>query len=72
MTASKDHVVSGLIEQETDTAITVRTVTEPVIVSKADLKDRQKLPQSLLPPGLLEGLPERKALELLKFLTSKQ
>jgi hypothetical protein len=26
----------------------------------------------LMPPGLLEALPERKVIELLKFLTSKQ
>jgi putative heme-binding domain-containing protein len=65
-------VVAGVVEQETDTAVTVRTVTDSVVVSKADLKDRQKLPSSLMPPGLLEALPERKTLELLKFLTSRK
>jgi len=41
-------------------------------VAKADIKDHQKLAQSLMPPGLLEALPEPKVIELLKFLTSKQ
>ncbi|MDZ4402859.1 PVC-type heme-binding CxxCH protein [Prosthecobacter sp.] len=72
LTKKDGSVVSGVIEQETDTAITARTVTESVIISKADLKDRQKLPVSIMPPGLLEALPERKALELLKFLLSKR
>lgn len=36
-----------------------------------EIKTRQKLAQSLMPPGLLEALPERKVIELLKFLTSK-
>ncbi|MBN8506175.1 MAG: hypothetical protein J0L58_17050, partial [Burkholderiales bacterium] len=56
----------------TGTAITARPVTDSVIISKGDLKDRQKMPVSLMPPGLLESLPERKALELLKYLLSKR
>ena len=48
------------------------SLTESVVVAKSDIKDHQKLAQSLMPPGLLEALPERKAIELLKFLTSKQ
>ena len=65
-------VLSGLLEQETSTALTLRTLTEPVIVAQADIKEHQKLAQSLMPPGLLEAMPERQAIELLKFLTSKQ
>ena len=42
-----------------------------VIIAKADIKTREKLAQSLMPPGLLEALPERQAIELLKFLMSK-
>ncbi|MFO1485376.1 MAG: PVC-type heme-binding CxxCH protein [Verrucomicrobiaceae bacterium] len=72
LTKKDGSVVSGVIEQETDTAITVRTVTESVVISKSDLKDRQKTPVSLMPPGLLEALPERKALEMLKYLLSKR
>lgn len=72
LTKKEGTVISGVIEQETDTAITARTVTDSVIISKADLKSRQKLPVSLMPPGLLEAMPERKALELLKYLLSKR
>lgn len=72
LTKKDGSVVSGVIEQETDTAITARTVTESVVISKSDLQDRQKLPVSIMPPGLLEALPERKALELLKFLLSNR
>ncbi len=72
LTKKDGSVISGVIEQETDTAITARTVTDSVIISKVDLKDRQKLPVSLMPPGLLESMPERKALELLKYLLGKR
>jgi len=72
LTKKDGSVISGVIEQETDTAITARTVTESLIISKADLKDHQKMPVSLMPPSLLESMPERKALELLKYLLSKR
>lgn len=72
LTRRDGTVQSGVIEKETDTAITLRTVAEAVTIPKAELKDRQKLAQSIMPPGLLEALPERKRLELLKFLLSKQ
>ena len=72
LTKKDGSVISGVIEQETATSITARTVTESLIISKADLKDRQKMPVSLMPPGLLESMPERKSLELLKYLLSKR
>ncbi|MBI4622945.1 MAG: DUF1080 domain-containing protein [Verrucomicrobia bacterium] len=65
-------VVSGMIERETDTVLVVRTVTETVNVPKSQLKDRQVLPQSLMPPGLLEAISEREALELLKYLLDRR
>lgn len=65
-------VVSGLLDQESDTSITLRTVTETTTIPKSDVVTHVKRPESLMPAGLLEGLPERQALELLKYLTSKQ
>jgi putative heme-binding domain-containing protein len=64
-------VISGMIEKETDTVLVVRTATETLNVPKADIKERQATPQSMMPPGLLEALPEREAMELLKFLTTE-
>lgn len=72
MIAKRDgSVLSGIMEQETDTALTVRTIIESVIIPKSDIKERQKLAQSLMPPGVLEALSERQTIELLKFLTNK-
>ncbi|HEV7402528.1 MAG TPA: PVC-type heme-binding CxxCH protein [Chthoniobacteraceae bacterium] len=72
ITKKDGSVVSGLLEKETPTTITLRTVTEPVNIATGDVKMHEKLAQSLMPPGLLEALPEPKVLELLKFLLSKQ
>ncbi len=64
-------VVAGAMAGETDTTVQVRTLTESVAVQKSEIKSRDKLQQSFMPPGLLEALSEREALELLKFLTSQ-
>jgi hypothetical protein len=46
-------------------------MTETVTIPKTEIKAREVTPQSLMPPGLLEALPEREAVELLKFLTTE-
>jgi putative heme-binding domain-containing protein len=71
VTKKDGTVVAGMIDKETDTVLAVRTVTETVNVPKSEIKSREVTPQSLMPPGLLEALPEREALELLKFLTTE-
>ncbi|HEY2342410.1 MAG TPA: PVC-type heme-binding CxxCH protein [Chthoniobacteraceae bacterium] len=72
VTKKDGSVVSGIFDQETPTALSVRTITETVVIPKEQIKSREKLAQSLMPPGLLEALPERKAIELLKYLTTKK
>jgi putative membrane-bound dehydrogenase-like protein len=71
VTKKDGTVVSGMVDKETDTVLVVRTVTETVNVPKSEIKAREVTPQSMMPPGLLESLPEREALELLKFLTTE-
>ena len=71
ITKSDGTVVSGMVEKQTDTALVVRTATETLNVPLREIKTRQTLPQSLMPAGLLEALTEREAIELLKFLTTR-
>ena len=71
ITKRDGSVVSGLLDKETDSAVTLRTLTETVSIPKSDIKQHEKLAQSLMPPGLLESLSQREAIELLKFLTNK-
>jgi len=71
ITKRDGSVLSGIVDSETDTAVSIHTLTEAAVVPKSEIKDRQKFAQSLMPPGLLEAMPERKVIELLKFLTSK-
>ncbi len=71
ITKNDGSVVAGAIAKDSDTTLTVKTLTESVNIPKADIKTREKLAQSFMPPGLLEALSEREALELLKFVTSQ-
>ena len=63
-------VISGLVVNETTSALTIRTAVEQVVVPKADIAGRTLSENSLMPEGLLESLGEREQIELLKFLTS--
>lgn len=64
-----DEVISGLVVNETPSAVTLRTTVGESVVPKADIKERTKSEKSLMPEGLLEALGDREQIELLKFLT---
>jgi putative heme-binding domain-containing protein len=68
ITKKDGGVVSGMIGSETDTMLVVRTATDTINVPKSDIKERQVLEQSMMPAGLLEGVTQREALDLLRFL----
>jgi putative heme-binding domain-containing protein len=65
-------VVSGLFDKETDAAIVIRTPQETISVPKSEIAKHVVSPQSVMPKGLLEALPPREVIEVLKFLTSKR
>lgn len=68
ITKNDGSVVSGMIGEETDTALVVRTAAESITVPRSEIKSRQVLEQSMMPAGLLEGVSQREALDLLRFL----
>jgi putative heme-binding domain-containing protein len=72
VTTRDGAVISGMIERETDTALVVRTMTETVSVPLADVSSLQVLPQSLMPPGLLEPLTDEQYVELMKYLLQRK
>ena len=63
-------VVSGMPASETPDQLTIQTLTEPVAIPKAQIKSRQVLQQSMMPPALLDSLTEKEVIELLKYLTT--
>jgi putative membrane-bound dehydrogenase-like protein len=65
-----DESISGLLINETASAVTLRTTTGETVIPKATIKSRATTEKSMMPEALLDSLPEREQIELLKFLTS--
>lgn len=64
------RVVSGLITQETDSAVTVRTINDTVVVAKDDIEERKLSELSLMPTGLIDNLSIEEFGDLVAYLAS--
>ena len=64
------RVLNGIIAEETDGAVVLRTPEGSTAVPKERIEERRKSPVSLMPRGILEALPEADMLALLRFLTT--
>jgi putative heme-binding domain-containing protein len=62
------RVVTGLVTEATEQALTVRTATGVETIARDDIEEIQVSEQSFMPEGLLQGLEEREAIELFKYL----
>jgi putative heme-binding domain-containing protein len=65
------RALSGLVESETDSAVTLRTATNRVVVAKDEIEEIRVSPNSFMPVGLLQTLNEREQIELFKYLMSQ-
>ena len=71
ITLNDGKIISGMPANETADVLTIQTLTEAVDIRKASMNTRQVLDQSMMPPALLESLPEKQVIELLKYLTTE-
>ncbi|MEQ8762624.1 MAG: FG-GAP-like repeat-containing protein [Planctomycetota bacterium] len=62
------RIVSGLLRKETDSALTLRTLNDTVVVPKSEIEDRQLQNISVMPEGLLEPLSDRDVVDLVAYL----
>ncbi len=65
------RALSGLVESETASAVTLRTATNSVVVAKDEIEEIRVSPNSFMPTGLLQTLNEREQIELFKYLMSQ-
>lgn len=70
LTTSDGRVVSGLVQKETDSALTVRTINDTLVIAKSEIDDRQLSPLSLMPERLLEPLQPDEVRDLFAYLVS--
>ena len=68
----KGRLVSGIVVEETDRAVTLQTLTERVVLAKADIEERQVSPVSMMPEGQLEKLTPTELRDLVGYLASKK
>jgi putative heme-binding domain-containing protein len=65
------RVISGLVEKETDSAITIRTATDSVTVAASEIEQIRISENSFMPEGLLKDLNDRQRIELFKYLMTQ-
>jgi putative heme-binding domain-containing protein len=64
------RVLSGLITKETDSAVTLKTINDLVVVAKDEIDQRKLSELSLMPNGLLEQMQPEEIRDLIGYLAS--
>jgi putative heme-binding domain-containing protein len=64
------RVLSGLITKETDSAVTLKTINDLVVVAKEEIAERKLSELSLMPNGLLDPLSPEEVRDLVGYLAS--
>ncbi|QDU28196.1 Cytochrome c [Anatilimnocola aggregata] len=62
------RIITGLIVEESKTAITVQTVNEKIVVPADEIEERKVSPVSMMPDGLLQNLSTDQVQQLLAYL----
>lgn len=64
------QIVSGLLKQETDTALTIQTINDKVVVAKSDIEERSLSNISMMPERQLDTLKKDEVRDLIAYLAS--
>ena len=67
-----NQVLAGTISEEDDLKVVLNTVAGREVVAKVSIKERQTLPISMMPEGMLETISSRDFLALIKYLQTEQ
>lgn len=66
------RTVNGIIAQETDKSLTLKTANEAIVIPKDEIDTRTVSRLSIMPEGILEKLTETEARDLIAYLRGKQ
>lgn len=69
-TLKDGRVVSGVIPEEDERSITVRSPAETLTLDKKEIASRETMPVSLMPEGLFQAMDEKAVRDLVAFLMS--
>jgi putative heme-binding domain-containing protein len=65
---SEGRVLTGLVEKESETSLTIRTLNDSITIAKSEIEETRISESSFMPEGLLKTLNDREKIELLKYL----
>ncbi len=66
------RVLAGTIGEEDSQKVVLKTVSGKEIIPKENIKERQKLPLSMMPEGILETIPTKDFFALIKYLQTEE
>ena len=67
------RVVNGVLAEEDDTKIVLRTPEQPrVVIAKDDIDFRKISPQSMMPDGQLDAMNPQEVIDLVKYLRTTE
>lgn len=64
------RLVSGFAESENETAVTIRSINEKIVIPQNEIKTRTVSGVSIMPEGLLTVLSTDEIRELMAYLAS--
>jgi putative membrane-bound dehydrogenase-like protein len=64
------RVVSGLVTKETDSAVTLRTINDTIVIAKTEIEDRKLSELSIMPEGQLNTMTPDEVRDLIAYLAS--
>ncbi len=64
------RVLYGLIQKETDSAVTLRTINDTIVIAKTDIEERKLSELSIMPEGQLNTLTVDEVRDLVAYLSS--
>jgi putative heme-binding domain-containing protein len=70
ITTVDGRVLSGIVQDENDNALTLRTLNDSVVIAKAEIEDRVLSELSLMPDNLLDQMSPEEVRDLVAYLAS--
>ena len=71
LTLKDGRTLAGMVRSRATHTLKLQTMTDLVSLSAADIAKEETSPTSLMPPGLLDGLPAAEARDLIAYLLQK-
>ncbi len=70
LTTVDGRVISGIIKSESDSALTLRTINDTIVVAKSEIDEQQLSALSLMPEKLLDQMTSDDVRDLVAYLAS--